>query len=365
MNKLTLDNYPDNDAAKDFCDKYLAGTRPRYVLGRNEFAKSISSVLEVDGFIDDFTTDSEYIGLPIVKIGEVPKNALVISTSTIRPFSAQRRLAEYCLEFLDYFAFRRYAGLKLVQVNFEDKFKEDFQLHEDKYMQLYDLLSDDESKANFTKIVNFRLSQDLSYLRGFEDLEDRQYFEDFLRLEPSREVFVDVGSYDGYTSACFIKQCPAYKSVHVFEPETSNMLAVKKRLAAYPHVYYYPYGLSNRTQTLRFEAKGSASRISEHGDMTIRLERLDDVLTERFTYLKMDVEGAEMSAIEGAEQSIIRNYPRLAISAYHRFDDFWRILEKVLSYRDDYRIFLRHYTEGITETVMFFIPKDVGKKSVV
>ncbi len=38
-------------------------------------------------------------------------------------------------------------------------------------------------------------------------------------------------------------------------------------------------------------------------------------------------------------------------------DDFWRIPEQVLSYRDDYNIFLRHYTEGVSETVMFFIPK--------
>lgn len=365
MDKLTVDNYQDNEVARVFCKKFLAGTRPRYVLGRNDYAKSISSLLELEGFIDDFATESEYLGKPIVKIGDVPKDGLVISTSTIRPLSASRRLTEHALEFLDYFSFRRYSGLKLVEVNFEDKFKEDFEAHGHNYAKVYERLSDEESKAIFAKIINFRLSQDITYLEGFKDLEDRQYFEGFLRLESTGETFVDVGSFNGYTSECFIRLCPGYKSIHVFEPETANMAAVKKRLSGYPHIHYYPCGLSNVPQTLRFEASGSASRISERGDREIRVERLDAVLMEPFTYLKMDVEGAELSAIEGARESIIKNHPRLAISVYHRFDDFWRIPEKVLSCRDDYRIFLRHYTEGVTETVMFFIPVEIGEKPAV
>jgi len=64
-----------------------------------------------------------------------------------------------------------------------------------------------------------------------------------------------------------------------------------------------------------------------------------------------------MQAIVGARQAIIKHHPRLAICVYHRFDDLWRIPERVLSFHDDYQIFLRHYTEGVDETVMFFIPQ--------
>jgi len=53
--------------------------------------------------------------------------------------------------------------------------------------------------------------------------------------------------------------------------------------------------------------------------------------------------------------------PKMAISAYHQKDDFWKIPEKILNIRSDYDIYLRHYTEGIVETVMFFIPRKSSK----
>lgn len=81
------------------------------------------------------------------------------------------------------------------------------------------------------------------------------------------------------------------------------------------------------------------------------------MLSEPFTFLKMDIEGQEMAALAGARNAIVEHQPRLAICVYHRFDDLWKIPERVLSYRSDYAIYLRHYTEGITETVMFFLPR--------
>jgi hypothetical protein len=42
---------------------------------------------------------------------------------------------------------------------------------------------------------------------------------------------------------------------------------------------------------------------------------------------------------------------------YHQASDLWRIPQEIFSIRDDYTIYLRHYTEGVTETVMFFMPK--------
>ncbi len=70
----------------------------------------------------------------------------------------------------------------------------------------------------------------------------------------------------------------------------------------------------------------------------------------------MDIEGYEQKAIEGAKKIIRTYHPRLAISVYHQKNDFWKIPELILNIRTDYDIYLRHYTEGISETIMFFIP---------
>ena len=180
----------------------------------------------------------------------------------------------------------------------------------------------------------------------------------FLELKPKDEIFVDVGCFDGFTTIEFIKRCPDYKAIHVFEPDPMNMSIIKDRLKEFSRINYHDYALSNETQTLKFKSNGSSSCLSSDGEIEIKCIRLDDVLQTPFSFLKMDIEGAEAIAIEGAKQSIINHHPRLAISVYHRFDDLWRIPQQVLSYRDDYQVFIRHYTEGVTETVMFFVPKN-------
>ena len=71
----------------------------------------------------------------------------------------------------------------------------------------------------------------------------------------------------------------------------------------------------------------------------------------------MDIEGGELKALQGAKKLIAQFKPRLAISVYHRFSDFWVIPKEILSLSVDYKIYLRHYTEGVDETVMFFVPR--------
>ena len=71
----------------------------------------------------------------------------------------------------------------------------------------------------------------------------------------------------------------------------------------------------------------------------------------------MDLEGWELKALHGTKKHILENHPKLAISIYHNSADFRKVPEFILSLRDDYDLYLRHYSEGWSETVMYFIPK--------
>lgn len=348
-----------NEAAKLFCDEFLNGSAPKYIFGRNDYAESIASRVNVDGFIDDFTDDNEYLGKPIIRTNNVPKNSLVVSVVMGRPFVAEQNLLNYGLRHLNYFSFERYSSIDIAPIKFWPQFKKDFHSNIKRYEWIYSLLSDDESKQVLIKIIKFRLFQNLEHMRGFSEAQYRQYFEDFLKLKHDGEIFVDVGCFDGYTSLEFIKRCPNYSAVHIFEPEPSNMAITKFRLSGHDKVLFYPFGLSDSAKTIRFFSQGSSSRIAENGDLEIKVARMDDLLDQPFTFLKMDIEGGEMAALAGAKMAIRNNHPRLAISVYHRFDDLWKIPELILSYSCEYNIFLRHYTEGVDETVMFFIPRNI------
>ena len=71
---MLLEIYPEKqypDAA-EFCRLFLhEKTRPRYVLGRNEYAVSIARCVDINGFIDDFTSETEFLGKPIVKMDKI------------------------------------------------------------------------------------------------------------------------------------------------------------------------------------------------------------------------------------------------------------------------------------------------------
>ena len=50
------------------------------------------------------------------------------------------------------------------------------------------------------------------------------------------EVFIDVGGFDGATSIEFIKHCPHYKSIYIFEPVENNLDKAKKNLKDYKNI---------------------------------------------------------------------------------------------------------------------------------
>ena len=352
--------YPEKQYPKavEFCSLFIhEKKRPRYVLGRNEYAVSIANCININGFIDDFTVETEFLGKPIVKMNDIPKESMVVSAVIfVVPLTAIEKLRNKGLCCLDYFNFFKYSGLQLKEIAFLREGREDIEKRGNKYRWLYNRLKEEKSKDVLSKLLNFRFSGDLNYMQGFEHAPEKQYFEDFFKLTPG-EVFVDAGGFDGQTSVEFIKRCKAYKAIHFFEPDLNNVALARNNLSGHNNIFFHTIGLAESKNTLRFySGDGSASKISEAGNAEIEVDAIDNQVTEPITFIKMDIEGAEEIALRGAQQHILRDHPKLAVCCYHKVNDLWKIPEQILAIRDDYSIYLRHYTDGLHETVMYFIP---------
>lgn len=349
----------ENRELKQLCDEFFFSKRPKYILGRNEFAISISKNVLIDGFIDDFTNETTWYNKPIVPLEKVPPNAIIaVAVVYGRPLTAIQRIKKFNLCYIDYFSLLRYSKTPLLPLSYIDGFVEDFTNHYHNYQDVYSILSDEESKTQFINLINFRQTYDLNFMNNFKNIQDKQYFEPFIDLMPGT-VFIDVGGFDGFTSYSFIHNCPYYKEIHFFEPDNKNIIRAKEKLKDYQNIFYYTTGVSNKNEILFFKSSGSSSRVDKEGDIAIKTQSLDTCI--KFNnkptniYIKMDVEGWESKVIEGSNCLIKKYKPLLAVCVYHKCDDFWKIPQQVLSIRNDYKVFLRHYTEGITETVMYFV----------
>jgi len=76
---------------------------------------------------------------------------------------------------------------------------------------------------------------------------------------------------------------------------------------------------------------------------------------ENITFIKMDIEGAELNALKGAANIIARLRPKLAISVYHRPNHMIDIPLYLKSLIPDYKLYLRHYSIYPQETILYAI----------
>lgn len=342
-------------------DRLLRSGAPFLLFGTTTYAVRIARAAAVVGhspvaFIDDRRAGERFENCPVIALKDAdPKLPVISGVVEGRP-----KTVHHLLHNAGFTRIWNYYHLNLVEpdafpVPFWTNNVPDIDLNGPRYDELRAGLADEESRSTLDALLHFRYTND--YLSGGlrYHLHD-QYWESFVPMERIRS-FVDGGCFDGQTALQFISRQPAYTRVDVFEPFPESMANVQRNLADRPNVHAHPFAILNERKTLRFTTDaGSANGLSEQGDIQVNTCSIDEELVGvQVDYLKLDIEGAEPEAVDGAARLISEQRPVMAICVYHDQSHFWRIPEKVLALRSDYQVYLRHYSEGVYETVMYFI----------
>lgn len=188
-----------------------------------------------------------------------------------------------------------------------------------------------------------------------------QYFVKNIVPLSEQEIFVDCGAFDGDTMREFIKTTKGnYASIVCFEPVKEYHERLEKRGRG-RRVTAIQAGVYKETTTLHFNAEGGkGSAISSKADehtITVPVQAIDDTPEcANATFIKMDVEGAEMDALLGAKNTILRNKPKLAICIYHKHRDFVDIPNWIHKLVPEYQLYVRHHSFSVNETVLYAIP---------
>ena len=226
------------------------------------------------------------------------------------------------------------------------------------------LWHDKTSVEEFCGQLMWRASLDDSLLPTHLPAENTYFPADIIKLS-GNECFVDCGAFDGDSIADFLKRQPqGIQQVVAVEADPLNCERLQQRIKSFPveiqnKVRVVQGAVDRRCCKLHFEVTGTAGSAVGAGTYEVDAVRLDDILTDYApSFIKMDVEGAELSALIGAQSVIRKHRPILAICTYHRFEDMWQIPLLLSSYCPDYHLFLRRHSDECWEQVCYAVPPE-------
>ncbi len=206
------------------------------------------------------------------------------------------------------------------------------------------LLADDLSKKVFDGVMSFYKTGELYHLEDITTDKD-EAFENILKLGDN-ETYVDLGAYNGDTIDEFLHYCGGtYKHITAFEPNSKNFEKLKAHCGNMAELDLWQLGAYSHNTTLCFNNKaGRNSAIVAESTTQTPVAAVDAILCGRkATYIKADVEGADFEAITGMKKTLELFKPKLNISAYHRFEDIFRLVLLINQINPEYKIYLRHH----------------------
>ncbi|GHV20475.1 hypothetical protein FACS189494_04300 [Spirochaetia bacterium] len=203
---------------------------------------------------------------------------------------------------------------------------------------------------------------DATKLFLLHDYYSPQYFDDKIMIPGNHEIFVDAGVLNMGTTVDFIDWCKGnYDYIYAFEPMPQsfeicqNIINSNTKLNA-SKISLIKKGLFDKEMKARFQINGGGSKIDPSGTEEIELTSLDNILNGKpVTFIKMDIEGAELDALKGAQKTIVKWRPRLAISIYHKAEDIVDIPSYILGLVPEYKLYIRHYSTFCEETVLLAV----------
>ncbi len=189
--------------------------------------------------------------------------------------------------------------------------------------------------------------------------ENTKYFDSDFDENKGYQRYIDCGAFNGDTLRDLNRLKGRVEKAVLFESDMDTFKELLASIGADGKTYaeelaLYPCGVWSDTVKLRANnGMGLNSHISDDGDDIIQCVALDQVLQGfKPTFIKMDVEGAEFQALNGARKMIAENKPDMVVSLYHDLRDIWELPLLINSWDLGYKFFIRAYGHGGNATML-------------
>ncbi len=226
---------------------------------------------------------------------------------------------------------------------------------------MYNIFADDISRESFAAYLKSRSFSSWTYIQPH--VCEKMYFPSFIELS-AHESFIDCGAFDGDTLKLFSNKTSTWDNYVAIEPSIKPYEALNTYIAdnKLENVLTLKIGVWNKKTTLSFIEGNDVSRVVEgddDGDIMIEVDALDNICGDMpVTYIKMDLEGSELDALEGAKNTILKNVPKLAISLYHKRSHLVDVYKFVSGLNLGYKFYFRIHTKVGSDAVLYAVKKN-------
>lgn len=232
-----------------------------------------------------------------------------------------------------------------------------FQAHYDEFEAVCRMLADEESRICMRAYLQAKISADNRDLLPHLSPGLQYFSENFLKLS-DHEYYVDCGAYDGDSLRDFLEATGGrYSHIWAMEPDPASFKLMSSFVAdrALPNVTVIEAGVSSEKVRVPFVMSHDlAARVEEGAESFVDCDTIANISQgQEVSFIKMDIEGSELAALKGAEQVIRKYKPNMAVSAYHRADDFLVLPSFLRELVPEYRFYVRLYSALPNEAVLF------------
>ena len=225
--------------------------------------------------------------------------------------------------------------------------------------KVYELLEDNESKKQYLDQLKYRLTIDFDSLPTPDT--KNQYFPSEIIILNSNEVFLDAGAYDGDTFIEFSARVDnKFDKYIALEPDPKNFDLIKLNLKNTENLIIDQYAIGAKNEFLNFNSTGGeGASINNEGNIRVECVSIDEKYKMyKPTFLKFDIEGAELDALNGALNVIKEYTPKIAVCIYHKPQDIFEIPLWINEVNSNYSFYVRTHGSDGFEFVLYAIPKN-------
>lgn len=192
---------------------------------------------------------------------------------------------------------------------------------------------------------------------------ENQYFAFDLFNKSNAEVFYDCGAFKGKILERFSELWHnEFCKYYAFEPDEkylSNIQSVIEQRELQDKAEIFNVALGQKNEQLKIRNFMSENSIitadGEKSCECVTMDSIQDILNP--TFIKIDVEGFEMSLLNGAKRTILQSNPIIAIAIYHNEKDLWEIPFYIHKLLPNHKLFIRSYSNWY-ETILYAIPPE-------